>query len=176
MQKNKKNNLRPARLTQKRVDYKKIAVFSVKFFLIYFILQLLVLFLDFSLVNSFLAKTTAEFLDLSYAGAKVFVNGEVFEVTNSCIGLMSASILAAAIFSLNKPALKKRILLFFFGLLFLLLLNIPRLIIVLASALNGMNAEFVHELTWFGMSAAVLLIWFFGLKRISTEKEFRELL
>lgn len=155
--------------------FKKIIFFCAKFFIIYFVLQYLIELADLSALNNFIAYSSASLLGLGYEGNIVFVNGAIFTITNFCTGLVSASVLAAIVFSLRKPALGKKVVLFLGGLVLLLLINIPRVSLVLYSAMMGLDAELVHTLTWFIMSAAVLLIWYYGTKRVAKVKDFSEL-
>jgi len=153
-----------------------IILFSLKFFLIYFIAHVLILLPDLSAVNELVAGVVASFFLLETKGAFIIVNNSLFEVTNSCLGLVSAGILAAAIFSLKKPELKKKLALFALGAVILFLINIPRLMLVIYSGLIGFDAELVHEMTWFIMSFFVLAIWFIGLKKMTGIRSFRELI
>jgi exosortase/archaeosortase family protein len=154
----------------------KISLFLIKFFAIFFILTTLVELLDLLFFTEWLAFISAMPFKVNVVSNLVFVNGENFLVTNSCTGLVSASILAAIIFSLKKPLIKQKILLFLFGMGILLVLNIPRLMLVLWSASVGLDAELVHIITWFFMSIFILIIWYFGTKRIAKINDFSELL
>lgn len=169
-------------LTHARADAKhraksaKLGFFLAKFFLIFVILTAIVEILDLSVLTEWLAIVSAIPLGMVVAGSLVFVDGQIFAVTNSCTGLISASILAAVIFSLRKPELKEKVLIFIAGLTILLIVNIPRLMLVLWSASVGMDANLVHVFTWYVMSALILLIWYYGTKRIAKINDFSELL
>ncbi len=154
---------------------KKIFWFCVKFFIIYFVLQYLIELADLSALNNFIAYASASILGLSFGGNIVLVAGNVFTITNMCTGLVSASVLAAIVFSLCKPRIGQKVVLFMGGLVLLMLINIPRVSLVLYSASIGFDANLVHTSTWFIMSAAVLLIWYYGTKRIAKVKDFSEL-
>ena len=154
----------------------KLGFFLGKFFLIFIILTTIVDILDLSLFTNWLASISAIPLGLLVVGSVVFVGDQQFFVSNACTGLVSASILAAVIFSLKKPILEEKIVIFFTGLIILLIANIPRLMLVLWTAIIGADANFVHVLTWFLMSALILLIWYFGTKRFSGIQNFSELL
>ncbi|VVB74177.1 Uncharacterised protein [uncultured archaeon] len=161
--------------TQNNLRFKKIIWFCAKFFVIYFVLQFLIELADLSSLNNFIAYASASLIGIGYLGNTVFVAGEVFTVTNLCTGLVSASVLAAIVFSLRRPKLGQKAILFTSGLVLLMLINIPRVSLVLYSAMLGFDAELVHTFTWFIMSAAVLLIWYYGTKRIAKVKDFSEL-
>jgi len=176
--KTKLEKMKPKRMKSNSVKdshAKKIIWFCAKFFIIYVVLQYLIELADLSALNYFIAYASASLLGLGYWGSMVFVNGAVFTVTNLCTGLVSASVLAAIVFSLRRPKLAQKIALFFLGLVLLMLINIPRVALVLYSASIGFDADLVHTLTWFIMSAAVLLIWYYGTKRIAKVKDFSEL-
>ncbi|MFA5125734.1 MAG: hypothetical protein WC462_01900 [archaeon] len=154
---------------------KKLLFFVAKFFIIFAVLNILIELADLSFLTNFIASISASFLNAQYLHNVVFVKS-FFIITNSCTGFVSASILASIIFALRKPALKKKIILFLLGTAVLLIVNIPRIIFVLYMSKIGFNAELMHEMTWFLMSAIVLAIWYYGTKRVEGIKEFNELL
>lgn len=155
---------------------KKIGIFVVKFFLIFFVFSFVVEILSLSWLTEFIAWLSASIIGLDANGAVVYVKWSSFIVGNACTGLMSASILAATIFALRKPTLDKKVGLFLIGLAILLVINIPRVSLVLLSAAYGFDANLVHELTWFLMSGVILLIWYFGTKKLFDVKDFSELI
>jgi exosortase/archaeosortase family protein len=118
---------------------------------------------------------TASILGLEFIGNIVFVDGSRFIITNYCTGLMSGAILASIIFALKRPEIKQKLLLFLFGFCLLLVINVPRLLLVLASAKAGFDAELIHTITWFVMSVIILVVWYFGTKSI-TGNDFKHLL
>lgn len=102
-------------------------------------------------------------MSLPYNSNVIFA-GKNFIITNICTGLTTVSILAATIFSMRKPQLKNKVVLFLFGSIIILLVNIPRIILVIYSHLYGFDSELVHVLTWFVMSGVVLFIVIIGLR------------
>lgn len=154
----------------------KVGLFLIKFFAIFFILTTIIELLDLLFFTEWLAFVSSMPFKAIVVSNMVFVNGGNFLVTNSCTGLVSASILAAIIFSLKKPLIRQKLLLFLLGTGILLVLNIPRLMLVLWSASVGIDAELVHVITWFFMSAFILIIWYYGTKRIAKINDFSELL
>lgn len=154
---------------------KKLFLFVVKFFVIYLVLSTLVGLVDLSFLTNGITKISAEYLGLTYSESKIFVNSGEFIVGNSCTGLVSASILIAIIFALKKPSDKKKVLLAALGTLILLIMNIPRVMLVLFAAQIGFDPELVHMLTWFLMSAIILIVWYYGLKEITKVKDLSEL-
>jgi exosortase/archaeosortase family protein len=178
---NKKKDLRQSKaLTKKNVFFyfglnKRILFFIIKFFIIFFILNLVVELLPLDFLTSSLALFVGNLLGLQVLNNVVLVNDSTFIIGNMCTGLTSASILAAIIFSLSRPTLSKKIIFFLTGLVLLLLVNVPRLILVLYFAKQGYDAGLVHELTWFFMSAVVLFIWYYWNKKILGVKDFSEL-
>lgn len=150
-------------------------LFVLKFFIIFFAISTLIELADLSFLTNALAKLTASALGLSANGSVVFVGGSTFVVTNACTGLMSAAILAAIIFSLKKPTLSKKVFFFITGLIMLMIVNVPRVMLVLWAAKAGFDAELVHVITWFIMSAVVLLLWYYGTKRLFGIKKFDDL-
>jgi exosortase/archaeosortase family protein len=155
---------------------KKILVFLVKFFVIFAVAQTLIEFAPLAPLNNAIAHVSASALGLERNGTEIIIGEGVFVVSNLCTGLVSASILGAIIFSLKRPKLTKKLALFLLGTIIILIVNIPRVMLVLLTAKLGFNAEFVHEVTWFIMSGIVLIIWYFGTKKMEKIEEFRELI
>jgi exosortase/archaeosortase family protein len=161
---------------RKRLNSNKtIILFLIKFFIIYFVLSTIISLLDLSFFTNYLAMLTASILGLEFIGNIVFVDGSRFIITNYCTGLMSGAILASIIFALKRPEIKQKLLLFLFGFCLLLVINVPRLLLVLASAKAGFDAELIHTITWFVMSVIILVVWYFGTKSI-TGNDFKHLL
>ncbi len=154
----------------------KMGLFLGKFFVIFAILTIIIELLDLSVFTSWLASICATPFGLEAQGNAIMINGQQFAVTNACTGLMSASILAAVIFALKKPEIEKKIVIFLAGLVVLLVANIPRIMLVLWTATVGLDAGLVHTLTWFLMSALILLLWYYGTKLYAKIDDFSELL
>ena len=154
---------------------KALTFFVLKFFLIFGLANLLIELINLNTLTNAIAKVTGGLLGLVVEKSIIFVGENSFLITNSCTGLVSVSILGAIIFALRKPRIEVKMTLFVWGTIALLVINIPRIMLVLFAASKGFNSELVHEITWFLMSAALLFIWFFGTKRITKVKEFSEL-
>ena len=168
--KEKKDSVPGAR--SKRGYRKHMLLFLAKFFVIYFILTALVELSDLSLLTNSIAGLAAQPLGFAVEGSVIHLDGRSFEVTNSCTGLASAAILAALVFGLRKPSFGKKLAVFLAGLAALLLLNIPRVMLVLFAAGAGFDANAVHVYTWFLMSGAVLAAWYYGNKKIAKVRDF----
>ena len=153
-------------------------LFLAKFFIIFALLQALILHANLSFVEQSLALLEAKILGLESFGNKVFVNGEIFSIDANCTGLLSAAIVAAIVFSLSKPGFEKKILIFLCCAVLLFLLNIPRLFLALwaAKEFGATAAETVHVVTWFSTAALILLFWYFLTKKIANVKDFSRLL
>lgn len=156
-------------------DQKQLTFFLIKFFIIFLILSQIIELINLSFLTNFITFISASYLGLDFASSIVFVNGANFIVTNSCTGLVSGAILIALLFAGKKPTTGKKLFLTVFGVCFLLLINIPRVMVVLLFAKVGYDAELVHTLMWFVMSGVVLLIWYYGNKTIGI-KNFNELI
>lgn len=157
-------------------DNKSILIFLAKFFGLFLIFELLINLADLSILTNLLAMIVGTFFNLPYLGNTIFVDSTQYIVSNSCTGLVSLAILIAITLPLKEMALKKRLGIILIGAFLLLTLNIPRIGLVIYSSLLGFNAEMVHELTWFFMSAVILVIWYYGIKFIEKKKEFSELI
>jgi exosortase/archaeosortase family protein len=176
--KNKKNKNVAKTAHSENEKPKKMFLFLLKFFAIFFVSSWLIENADLASFNSFIAGATATAAGLPFFGNSVYIlqTGETFLVENLCTGLLSACILFSIIFALKKPALLKKIIIFLAGAVFLLLANIPRVLLVLLAAKNGFDAEVVHTVSWFFMSAIVVALWYYGTKKIAGIKNFEELL
>jgi exosortase/archaeosortase family protein len=155
----------------------KILIFLIKFFAIFFILSTIIEAMDLTFLTNFLAFITANYMGLAYKASIIFAQNHTFIVSNSCTGLVSASILASVIFALNRPKLPQKIKLFIFGALLLLVINVFRIFLILFSAEIGiLDPDFVHTITWFLMSGLILIIWYYGTKKLAKIKDFSELI
>lgn len=160
-------------------EFRKGAIaFLAKFFIIYGVLQALILFAPLEGMESGIASVEAGALGLEADGNRILFDSHSFEIAANCTGLMGISVLAAIALSLKKPELKKKIALVVAGSILLLAINLLRLYLVLLAAIsfNAEMAEALHTLTWFAMAAAILAIWYFFTKRISGTKVFAEML
>lgn len=155
---------------------KPILVFLAKFFLIFIALEVLINSIDMSILTNNLTVLVANFFNLPYYDSTILVNSSSFLISNSCTGLVSLAILASITFPLKQMELKKRLGIVLAGAFLLLILNIPRIGLVIYAGISGFDAELVHELTWFLMSAVILLIWYFGIKFVEKKKDFSELI
>lgn len=154
----------------------KKTIFLLKFFIIFLILDFLIIVSNLSFYNSFLAFITGSFSGLKVLGNNIFLNNHIFIIDNSCTGLVSVAMLAGLIFPLKKIIFFEKIRFFIFGSVLLLLFNIFRIIFVLYSAKIGFDADFIHILTWFLMSFIVIFIWFFVLKNFFKIKDFSKII
>jgi exosortase/archaeosortase family protein len=129
-------------------------------------------------LQNFIASFEAGLLGLESVTNAIQAGGGIFIIAANCTGLVSASILAAVVFSLKKPEFKKKLLVFVAGSFALMLLNLARLYLVLlvATSFGLIWAETVHTVSWFTTAALVLAAWYFGTKRIAKVTNFKELL
>jgi exosortase/archaeosortase family protein len=154
---------------------KKLLIFLSKFFMIFFVLEIILLNLKIDFYNSFLAFVTSAYLGFLNEGNKIFLYGAVFVVDNSCTGFVSIIMLASLIFSI-KGNLFKKTKFFIFGALVLLLINIFRIMLVLLGANIGFNSNLIHTLTWFIMSGIVLGLWYYFITKILLIKNIKEII
>lgn len=158
--------------------WKKAMLFLAKFFIVYLVLQYLILLAPLDGLKNGIAATEAMLLGVEADGNILSLNGHAFEIVANCTGLVGISVLAAIIFSLKKPELRKKAVLFAIGAAILFPLNIVRvyLVLLVASAVNPGMAETLHIATWFATSALIILVWYSLTKKIAEVKEFSELL
>lgn len=160
----------------KKFKLKKEYLFLAKFFVVYFFLSTIINIIDLSFFTNFLAFLSGSYSGLSFFQNKIFLDNFVFVITNSCTGLVSASILASIVFALKKPALFEKIKLFVFGFLLLLVINFFRILGIIFLAKLGIDPNLTHVVSWFVMSFFILLIWYYTTKAVVKLKSFNELL
>jgi len=148
--------------------------FIVKFFILFSVLQLIILFWDLTSFQQMIASIAAGWANLRYEGIGIFVEDGVFLVTKNCTGWVSSFILGSIVFSLKKPELPKKVLLFVISTIALLIINLFRIYFVIILGANyGLYAgEIVHIISWFVMSGVIIAIWYYGTKRIAKVQNF----
>ncbi|MBI4043297.1 MAG: exosortase/archaeosortase family protein [Candidatus Diapherotrites archaeon] len=163
--------------TRKEKMHKGIA-FMLRFFALYAVLQALLVVAPLSVLQNALAGFVGSVLSIPHAGPYLFLNGAVFEITNSCTGLVSGIILASVVFAFRKPDLKTKARLFLAGFFVLFPLNVVRVlgIVWVARETNPLWAEGLHIATWFLVSVLVLGLWYYLSTRFAGVKRLDELL
>jgi len=153
-------------------------VFLLKFFIIYGILQYVIYIAPMHFITEPIASLEAAFLGLKNMENTILFDSVRFVINNSCTGFVSASILGAIVFSLKKPDLKKKLYIFAVCALALFAINLARVYLVILFGIRfGVTlAEFAHIISWFLMSAAIIVCWYMVTKKIIGVKEFGELL
>ncbi len=153
----------------------KEKAFIIKFTIIFVALETIIFFSDLSALQGFFAAALANFFGLKHEGTLIFVNGGAFEIVPSCIGTVSASILAGIVFGLKKPEIGKKILIFLLGVALLAAMNYFRVLFVIWTGIEfGLGiADAVHVLTWLFTTVLIIGTWFVFTKKISGVKDFR---
>ena len=157
---------------------RKSALFLAKFFVIFSVLYAVLWNAEIGPLNEWIAGIESWALSIERHGSTLIAGDSNFIITNYCTGLVSASILAAIVFSLKKPALKQKIAVFLAGAAALFFINLGRVYFVLMAgiALGGNAAETLHTISWFVMSAFIIALWYYLTKRIAKIRDFSELL
>ncbi len=152
------------------------ALFLLKFFMIFSVFEAAVNYFGFAPLQEFIASSQAQLLGLESSGDLVFVKGGIFQISPSCTGLVSMSILFAIVFSLCRPELPKKIFIFLIGAILLLFLNYPRVLAVLWTGreFGPGAAQVVHMLSWFSTTVFVLALWYYFTKKITGAKDFSD--
>ncbi len=154
-------------------------MFLIKFFAIFAILHLIIWTMNLGFLENGLAELTGKTNGLSVEGNRVYLNeGEFFVINPSCTGLVSVSIIAAIVFSLRKPKIEKKVLIFLFSAIIMFFLNILRLYGVMFFGKNfGLSAgELFHEVSWISTAAFILILWYYFTKKITKTNKFNELI
>ena len=157
---------------------RKSLAFMVKFFVLYSVLQGLLVAAPLNRLQNALAGFVGNVLNVPHAGPFLFLQGSVFEITNSCTGLVSGVILASVVFAFRRPAWKAKAKLFLAGFFVLFPLNVVRVlgIVWVAREINPAWAGGLHVATWFLVSAFILVLWYYLSTRFAGVKGLDELL
>ena len=161
---------------------KKAILFLIKFFVIYAVLQFLILALPIGFIENGIAGIEASAIGARAEGNIIEFDNTTttnsFQIVPNCTGLVGISVLAAIIFALRKPKLKKKLALLCIGALILFPLNLLRVyfVILVSIIYNPEIGELLHMTTWFISAGAILVIWYYLTKRIAKVKNFAELL
>jgi len=152
-------------------------LFLVKFFLIFAVLHALLYAVPLMPLQHWIAGFEAGMLNLQHEGNSIFIDSVIFQINQSCTGLVSGITLAAVIFALRKPGLRMKLISAAAGTLLLFVLNLARVYLVLSYALqNPAGAELLHHFTWLLTAAAIIAVWYYSTKRIAKIGNFSELL
>ena len=157
-----------------KIAQRKELVFLLKFFAIFAFAEAFIFLLDFSALENFIASSSAYWLGLASSGNLVFVPDGIFEINPQCLGLVSGSVLAAIIFSLKKPEILEKTVIFLCGFALLLVLNYLRILLVILSGKTfGIEAGgIVHIASWFTTAALVLGLWYYFTKKLTGARSF----
>ena len=149
-----------------------------RFLVLYVVLQAALLVAPLQPLKNALAGFVGNVLGVPYAGPYLFAGNTVFEITNSCTGLVSGIILASVVFAFRKPNLKAKTKLFLAGFFVLFPLNVVRVtgIVWTAMKTNPAWAEALHVITWFLVSGLILALWYYLSVRFAGVKNLNELL
>ncbi|MFH1587793.1 MAG: hypothetical protein ABIA76_00450 [Candidatus Diapherotrites archaeon] len=150
----------------------KKLIFALKFFVIYAVIQFLIYAIDLSFLENFIAELIGNALGLQVIANNIFFNETVYLIQPNCTGLVSAGILFAVVFSLKKPEIKLKSVIFLIGAIFLLLINLLRIYFVVLMGILFDLAELTHIISWFAMTAFILIAWFYLTKKIAKINEF----
>ncbi len=162
----------------KKIKENKTIFFLIKFTVIFSALHYLVWSIPLNFLQNWIAFLQAGFFGLPLQENLVFLEEKQILINPSCTGLISISILAAIIFSLKKPEMKKKMQIFVLAGTIMFFLNLLRIYFVLWSGLN-FGEELIgvlHEISWMTTAVFIIGLWYYFTKKITKVKEFNELL
>lgn len=161
-----------------KIKENKTILFLVKFGVIFSVLHILVWAVPTSFLQNWIALLQANFFSLPLQNNLIELSQRQILINPSCTGLISISILAAIIFSLSKPEMKKKIQIFVLAAIIMFFLNLLRIYFVLWIGLNyGEDLiGLMHEISWMTTALFIIGLWYYFTKRITKVKEFNELL
>ncbi len=152
--------------------------FLVKFGVIFAVLHYLVWSIPTSFLQNWIALIQSNAFGLQLNENLLLLGKQKILINPSCTGLISISILAAIIFSLTKPELKKKLQIFLFASAIMFILNLLRIYFVLWAGIN-FGTEYIgvlHEISWMTTAILIIGLWYYFTKKITQVTEFNELL
>lgn len=153
-------------------------LFVIKFFAIFSIIGTAINYVNLEWFTSAIAFFEAKMFSLPYTENLLLLNGQIYEINNSCTGLLSATILAGIVFALKKPDFKNKLKIFLTGAILLIPINLARIAGVLLVGINfGTNAaEIMHVISWFFTTGIILLLWYKLTAKKLGKKGFKEMI
>lgn len=162
--------------TEKK-DYKKFVPFLIKFSIISATGTIILPLLNLSLFTNSIVDIVAAISNVTAFGDILYVKNQPLVVTNMCIGLESTIILAAVIFSLKKPEFNKKVYNLAIAGMFLLAINLVRIITVVEIAkIDFSLVDFVHMVSWLFTTAVIFAAWYVLSKKELEKHTLEELI
>jgi len=157
---------------------KKTLMFLVKFTVIFSALHFLVWIVPTGFLQNWIAALEAGLTGLQVQGNLISLGEHKIMINPSCTGLVSSSIIAAIIFSLRKPEIKKKIQIFLLAAIVMFFLNLIRIYFVLLAGMQfgGEWIGIMHEASWLMTAVFIVGLWYYFTKKITKVEEFNELL
>lgn len=149
-------------------NHRQVLIFLGKFFLIYAVLYTLLLTFHAEPLQYFIAGVESQWTGLQQDGLSILVSErDSFFISEQCTGLVSAITLTALIWAGRKPGWKKKLALNIAGLVFLLIVNLIRIyfVIHIGQTIGMPEAEVVHQISWYLMTAIIVALWYGGLMK-----------
>ena len=150
--------------------------FLFRFFAIYLCLYaVLFVLVQTNFVNGFTALESS-LLNGTKVGNFVVANGYTYEITPSCIGIVSVSMLVGLTFAMKRINIQNKVKIAGFGSIVLLSFNVVRVFysIYLGSIEGPQIAQNAHTISWFFMGAMVLFVWYLLIKIVEKPKQISD--
>ncbi|MDO8428351.1 MAG: hypothetical protein Q7S92_04000 [Candidatus Diapherotrites archaeon] len=154
-------------------------IFLIRFVLIFGAVNAIIYFLDWNFFNQWIAQIIGNLLGLNIIEGNTFIiQGREIVIANYCNGLTSIGILIGLVLGFSKPSNKSKGKMILVGSIFLLVVNLMRVILVVVSGLVfGISVlEFVHLFSWVILAGVILGFWYWSLKKIGKIEKLSELI
>ncbi|MBN1160106.1 MAG: exosortase/archaeosortase family protein [Candidatus Diapherotrites archaeon] len=140
--------------------------FVLRFFAIYLCLYATLFVLVQTHIVTGFTELESNLLNGTRVSNFVILSNYSYEITPSCIGIVSVSMIFGLTFAIRKISLENKAKIAGFGSIVLLGFNILRVFysIYLGSAKGPQIAQNAHTISWFFMGAMVLFVWYLLVK------------
>lgn len=144
-----------------------IRFFLIRFFAIFILVEIFLILFPPIHYQLWLAQTIGNVLHIPVNGIFLSVNEIRFEISAFCTGLTTWGLLLGLLYGFSFPRGWGKMKYALLGLAFILVVNFFRLlaIVYIGKVSSFIAVDTLHILTWFGMSALVLAIWYRLLSR-----------
>jgi len=107
----------------------------------------------------------------------ILMDTGTFLLSESCIGIVSSSMIIGLVFGAVGVKPKNKALIAFYGITTMASINAARVFAVLyVGALNGIEAaELLHVTSWFVMALGTALVWYYFVKAVEKPRHFQDI-
>lgn len=157
--------------------YPVIQTFIIRFTVLFVGMELLLILFPPIGYQQWIATQIGNLLHVPVDQTFLRVGGSFFEISAFCSGFTTFALFAGLVLGFSIPSIERKIGLLLSGGLFILVLNFIRIYLVvwIGEHYSIGAAETFHMITWFVLSALVMILWFILMKKETGARNQREL-